>query len=73
MGLMTLDLAMLNVRGLRESSKCARLLAELKNLSVHVAAVQETDFICAVDSWVLENYFNVFSVYGRHTSIGVSL
>ena len=34
MGLMTLNLAMLNVRGLRDSSKRARLLAELKNLRV---------------------------------------
>ena len=42
MGLMTLNPAMLNVRELRDSSICARLLAELKNLNLNVAAVQET-------------------------------
>ena len=64
MGLMALNLATLNVRGLRDSSKCARLLAELKNLRVDVAAVQETYFICAADSCVLGNDFSVFSAYG---------
>ena len=72
-GLMTLNLATLNVRGLRDSSKCAHLLAELKNLRIHVAAVQETHFICAADSRVLENDFNVFSAYGSRSSAGVSL
>ena len=70
---MTLNFATLNVRGLRDSSKCARLLAKLKNLRVHVAAVQETHFICAADCWVLENDFNVFSAYGSRGSAGVSL
>ena len=56
MGLMALNLATLNVRGLRDSSKCACLLGELKNLIVYVAAVQETHFICAVDCWVLEMF-----------------
>ena len=41
---MTLNLASLNVRGLRDSSKCTRLLGELKTLGVDVAAVQETHF-----------------------------
>ena len=70
MGLMTLNLATLNVRGLRDSSKCARLLAELKNLSV---AVQETHLICATDCRMPENNFNVFSAYGNHSSVGVFL
>ena len=61
MGLMALNLTTLNVRGLRNSSKCARLLAAIKNLSVDVAAVQETHSICAADSRVLESDFNVFS------------
>ena len=68
---MALNLATL--RGLRDSSKCARLLAELKNLSVIVVAVQETHIICAKDSRVLGNDFNVFSAYGSHSSAGVSL
>ena len=61
------------MRGLGNSSKCACLLAELKNLSVDVAAVQETHFICTADSRVRENDFNVFSAYGSHSSAGVSL
>ena len=53
MGLMTLNLASLNVRGLRDSSKCARLLDELRSLGVDVAAVQETHFNCGADCRVL--------------------
>ena len=64
---MALNVATLNVRGLRDPSKCTRLLGELKNLCVDVAAVQETD--CRV----LEGDFNVFSAYGSRTSAGVSL
>ena len=70
---MALNLATLNVRGLRDSSKCARLLGELKNLNEDVAAVQETHFICAVYCSVLGNDFNVFSAYGSRSSAGVSL
>ena len=70
---MTLNLAISNVRRLRDSSKCACLLAELKNLRVIVTAVQETHFICAVDCWVLGNDFNVFSAYGSCSSAGVTL
>ena len=70
---MALNLASLNVRGLRDSSKCARLLGELKKLCVDVAAVQETHFTCDADCRVLENDFNVFSAYGSQVSAGVSL
>ena len=49
MGLMTLNLASLNVRGLRDSRKCTHLLGELKNLRVDVAAVKETHFTCGAD------------------------
>ena len=70
---MALNFAMLNVRGLRDSSKCVRLLAELKNLSLNVVAVQETHFICAAYCWVLESDFNVFSVYGSRSSTRVFL
>ena len=73
MGLMALNLATLNVRGLRDSSKCAHLLVELKNLCVDVAAVQETHFVCAADCRVLESDFNVFSAYGSRSSAGFSL
>ena len=44
MGLMALNLATLNVRGLRDPGKCTRLLGELKTLGVDVAAMQETHF-----------------------------
>ena len=70
---MALKLASLNVRGLRDSRKCTRLLAELKKLGVDVAAVQETHFPCDADCRVLESDFNVFSAYGSRTSAGVSL
>ena len=70
---MTLNLATLNVRGKRDSSKCTRLLGELKNHSVDVAAVQETYFTCSANCQVLESDFNVFSAYGSRISTGVSL
>ena len=73
MGLMALNLATLNMRGLRDTSKCMRLLGELKNLCVDVAAVQETHFTCGAGCRVLESGFNVFSVYGSRISAGVSL
>ena len=73
MGLMALNLATLNVRRLRDSSKCTRLLGELKTLGVDVAAVQETHFTCSADCRVLESNFNVFSAYGSRASAGVSL
>ena len=63
----------MNVRGLRDSSKCACLLGELNNFGVDVAAVQETHFTCGADCWVLESNFNVFSAYGSRASAGVSL
>ena len=61
------------MRGLRDSSKSARLHAELRNLCVDVAAVQETHFTCGADCRVLESDFNVFSAYGSRTSTGVTL
>ena len=73
MGLMALNLATLNVRGLRDPGKCTRLLGELKTLGVDLAAVQETHFTCGADCRVLESDFNVFSAYGSRTSVGVSL
>ena len=66
---MARNLATLNVRGLRDSSKCTRLLGELKTL----AAVQETHFPCGADCRVLESGFNVFSAYGSRACAWVSL
>ena len=73
MGLTSLSLATLNMRGLKNPRKYARLLGELSNLRVQVPAVQETHFICAADCRVLENDINIFSVYGCRSSAGVSL
>ena len=73
MGRIPLNLATLNVRGLKDSSKCAHFLGEFKNLSVHVAAGQETRFISAADCRVLEGDFNVYSAYDSHSSAGVCL
>ena len=58
---MTLNVASLNMRGLRDASKCTRLLGELSNLCVNVAGVQETHFTCREDCRVvLENDLVVF-------------
>ena len=70
---MTLNLANLNVRGLKDSSMSVRLLGELSNLSVDVVAVQETHFTCVGDCRVLEDDFVVFSEVSRRCSDGVSL
>ena len=70
---MALSLATLNVSGLWYPSMCMRLLGELNNLGVDVAAVQETHFTCGENCRVLESDFNVFLAYGSRTSVGVSL
>ena len=70
---MSLNLASLNVRGLRDPSKCARLLGKLSNLCVNFAEVQETHFICADDYRLLENEFLVLSAFSNRCSAGVSL
>ena len=44
---MALNVASLNMRGLRDASKRACFLAELSNLCVDVTAEQETHFTCA--------------------------
>ena len=70
---MTLNVASLNVRGLRDPSKCARLLSELSNLFGNVAAVQGTHFTCTENCRVLGDDFVVFPAFGSHCSAGVSL
>ena len=70
---MTLNLASWYVRGLRDPSTCSRLLGELSNLRVKVAAAQETHFICAADCRPLEGDFVVFSAFGSRCGAGVSL
>ena len=70
---MALNVVSLNVRGLRDASKCTHLLAELSNFCVNVAAVQETHFTGETDCRVLENDFVVYSAFGRRFSARVSL
>ena len=70
---MALNVAILNARGLRDASKCAHLLAELSNLWVNVAAVQETHYVCKVDCRVLKDDFVVYSEFGSRFGAGVSL
>ena len=50
-----------------------RLLGDLSNLSVDIAAVQETHFICEVDARVLEEDYVVLSAFNDRCSTGVSL
>ena len=73
MGLLALNLATSNVRGLRDPNKRALLLGERSNLSVDVAALQEAHVTCAADCRVLENDYVVLLAYGSRSSAGVSL
>ena len=70
MGLMYLNLATLNARELRDPSKCVRLLGELSNLCVSVAAVQETHFTCAEDCRVLRDDFTSFQHSAAAAALG---
>ena len=71
--IMALNVASLNERGLRDAIKYAHLLAELSNLWLKVAAVQETHFTCETDCRVLENDFVVYSAFSSRLSAGASL
>lgn len=59
---MPIKLVSLNVRGLRDWSKAARLLRDL--LSFGVAAIQETHFVCDIDACVLSSDRCLFSIRG---------
>ena len=68
-----LNLATYNVWGLRDSSKAARLLEDLGDLKVDIAALEETHFICRADEHVLDRDYILVSSYGDRTSRGVSV
>ena len=70
---MALNVASLNARGLRDASQCMHLLADISNLFVNVAAVQETQFICEADCRVRKNDFVVYSAFSSRLSAGVFL
>lgn len=60
---MSIKLTSLNVRGMREQSKAARLLRDLLSFGVDVAANQETHFVSDIHAIVLSNDFLVYSAY----------
>ena len=62
----------LNAGRERNPRKCVRLLGELSNLSVDVAAVQEIPFTCVMECWVLEDDYVILSAYSSRSSVGVS-
>jgi len=72
---MSLLLASLNARGLRDTSNASRLREELRSLGVDVAAVQETHFISDADGRVLggNHLYEVYSAFGDLCGRGVSL
>ena len=69
----TLNLACINVKLLRDLSKCSRLFDELSNFFVGIGAVQETHFICVADGRVLKNDFVVHSAFGDRSCAVVFL
>lgn len=63
---MSIKLAGLNVKGLRDRSNCARLIFDLRSFGVDVVEIQETHFVWNVDSSLLSNNFASI----LHTGIG---
>lgn len=70
---MSIKLANLNVRSLRDRRKVAHMLRDLLSFGVDLAAIQWTHFVCDVDASVLPNDFVVYSVYWDRQSRGVYL
>ena len=70
---MALNVASLNVHGLRAFRKQNAVLKELKTYDVDVAAIEETHFVSASDARVLARGYSVVSAYGTTHSRGVSL
>ena len=70
---MAITLASVNVRGLRDRSKASRLLCDLRQHGVDVAAVQETHFVWEAHEQMLRRDFYVFSAFGDVFARGVSL
>ena len=70
---MSLNLASLNARGMRDRSHASRVLRDLLSLNVDVAAIEETHFVCEADERVLSGDYVVFSAYGDRLARGVSL
>ena len=72
-GKLTLNLASLNARGMRDRGRASRVLRDLVHLKADVISLQETHFVCAADERVLKDDFVVYSAYGDRLSRGISL
>ena len=70
---MILNLSNLNVRGLRDQSKCVRLPGELLSLCVDVVTVQETQFNYRTVCRLMEDDYVALSVFSSRCCTGVSL
>lgn len=49
---MSINLASVNARGLRDKGKASHLICYLLSLSVDVVAIQKTHFVCNIDAGV---------------------
>lgn len=70
---MSIMLACLNARGLRDWDKAARLFRDLLSFGVDVTTIEETQFVCETDACVLSSEFVVHSGYGDQRDKGVFL
>lgn len=62
--MMAIKLAIFNAKGMRDQSKVACLFCDLLSFRVDISAIQETHFVCNINSCVLSNDFIVYSAYG---------
>lgn len=60
-------------RGIERSSKAACPLCDLSSLGMDVAVIQETHFVCDINSHVLYSDVVVYSAYRDQVAKGVSL
>ena len=55
-----------------EEFKLCKVLSEVSNIDVNVAAMQETHLICREDCQTLKKDYSVLSAFGNYHSAGVS-
>lgn len=63
--IISIKIASFNANGLGDHVKAVCLLRGLLSFGVGITAIQETYFVCNVDTCVLSNDFSVYSAYGR--------
>lgn len=61
---MSIKLASLNVRGLKDSDKLS-VCCVILSFEVDVTEIQETHFVCDVGACMLSSDFVVYSAYGN--------